>query len=336
MTTPTTRRPTIRDVAKAAGVSYGTVSRFLNGGHWVSPDAATAVQKAIAATGYTTNHHARSLATGKSGSLAFLLTEEHQRLFGDPTFAILIRGAAASLATRGMTLVLLVAGTDEERANVARFVGGGHVDGVMLISSHEADPLIDSIIEAGVPTVSCGEPLGHRDDVAVVSIDEVASARAMTEYLRSRGHRRIAMISGPLDTPGGKYRLAGFTEAMGTDFDEDLVEFGDFSQNSGAEATRRLLDRGATFEALFAASDLMAIGAIGELRTVGLNTPDDVAVAGFDDSGPAALHTPALTTMRQPWEQITEDMLQVLSDMAKGAPRRHVILPTQLVIRESA
>ena len=135
------RKPTIRDVAAAAGVSRGTVSRVINGGHWVSPDARSAVEDAIRRTGYTANHAARSLATGRSGSLAFLLTEPQHLLFQDPTFALLLRGAAEALAQRSMTLVLLVAGTPAERAGIATFVGAGHVDGVLLISS-ELDELL--------------------------------------------------------------------------------------------------------------------------------------------------------------------------------------------------
>ena len=113
------RRPTIRDVAATAGVSRGTVSRVINGGHWVSPEARDAVERAIAETGYTANHHARSLATGRANSLAFLLTEPQHLLFSDPTYALLLRGAAEALTQRSMTLVLLVAGTPQERANIA-------------------------------------------------------------------------------------------------------------------------------------------------------------------------------------------------------------------------
>src|SRR5690606_3740421 len=106
------RRPTIRDVAAAAGVSRGTVSRVINGGHWVSPQARRAVEQAIRTTGYRVNQHARSLVTGRANSLAFLLTEPQQMLFSDPTFSILLRGAAAALDARSMTLVLLVAGSE--------------------------------------------------------------------------------------------------------------------------------------------------------------------------------------------------------------------------------
>jgi LacI family repressor for deo operon, udp, cdd, tsx, nupC, and nupG len=330
------RKPTIRDVAAAAGVSRGTVSRVINGGHWVSPDARAAVEEAIRRTGYTANHAARSLATGRAGSLAFLLTEPQHLLFDDPTFALLLRGAAEALAQRSMTLVLLVAGTPAERANVAHFVGAGHVDGVLLISSHEADPLVEELLEAGVPTVCCGIPLGHEAQVPTVSVDEIGSAREMTRYLRGRGHRRIAMIAGPHDTPGGRFRLVGFEQEMGEDFDPTLVEEGDYSQDSGAAAMTRLLERTRDIDAVFAASDRMAAGAVTTLRKAGLRVPDDIAVAGFDDSGLAATHVPPLTTMRQPWQRLSDEMVSLLLDVIAGGAPEPITLPTTLIVRESA
>lgn len=330
------RKPTIRDVATVAGVSRGTVSRVINGGHWVSPDARIAVERAIEETGYRANHHARSLATGRSDSLAFLLTEPQHLLFDDPTFALLLRGAASALTQRGMTLVLLVAGTAAERANIEHYVGAGHVDGVMLVSSHESEPLLDTLLRSGVPTVCCGIPLGRQDDTPAVSVDEIGSAREMTRYLRERGHRKIAMIAGPDDTPGGRYRLVGYREELGAEFDPALVDVGDYGAESGAAAMARLLERVPDLDAVFAASDRMAAGAIATLRKAGKRVPEDVAVAGFDDSGLAATHSPSLTTMAQPWERISEEMVAMLLDVIAGRPRTALELPTTLVVRESA
>ncbi|MFT4258983.1 LacI family DNA-binding transcriptional regulator [Microbacterium sp.] len=328
------RKPTIRQIAALSGVSRSTVSRVINGGHWVSPDARKAVEDAIAASGYTANHHARSLATGRAGSLAFLLTEPHQLLFDDPTFALLLRGAAEVLSQRSMTLVLLVASTPAERASVSQFLGAGHVDGVMLVSSHEADPLLTQLIESGIPIVSCGVPLGHEGEVSTVSVDEIVSARSMVAHLSSRGHKRIGMIAGPDDTPGGRYRLTGFRDELGGSFDPALVEVGDYTFESGQEAMTRLLER--DVDAVFAANDRMAAGAIASIRRAGLRVPEDIAVAGFDDSGLAAAHVPPITTMRQPWDQISAQMVSVLLEVIAGAEPRSVVLDTELVVRESA
>lgn len=333
---PAGRKPTIREVAKAAGVSYATVSRVMNGANWVSEEAKEAVREAIRTTGYTANAHARSLATGRANSVAFLLTEEYQLLFADPTFSLLLRDIAEAVGDRAMTLVLLVAGTDRERENVLRYLGAGHVDGVMLISSHEQDPMVPALLASGVPVVSCGLPLGHEALVSSVSVDEAGSAATMTRYLMDRGYRRIAMIAGPGDTPGGHFRLEGFRQELGEAFDAELVEEGDYSIASGRRALRALLSRHRDIDAVFAANDLMAAGAITELRAAGLEVPGDVAVAGFDDSGIAATNEPPLTTMRQPWNTLSEKMAETLLDVISGGELRHVTLPTELVVRESA
>lgn len=330
------RKPTIREVAKAAGVSYATVSRVMNGANWVSPQARSAVEEAIRTTGYKVNAHARSLATGRTDSVAFLLTEEYQLLFADPTFSLLLRDIAEAMAEHSMTLVLLVAGTQRERESVERYLSAGHVDGVMLISSHEQDPLLPSLLDHKLPLVACGLPLGHETAVSSVSVDESGSASTMTEYLLGRGHRRIAMIAGPPDTPGGHFRLEGFREAMGDHFDPELVVQGDYSRASGRRAMGELLASGRDFDAVFAANDLMAVGAIGALDAAGVAVPADVAVAGFDDSGLAARNHPPLTTMRQPWKTLSQQMVEVLVALIRGGELRHVTLPTELVVRESA
>ncbi|MGC0141982.1 LacI family DNA-binding transcriptional regulator [Pseudactinotalea sp. Z1732] len=329
------RRPTIRDVAAEAGVSRGTVSRVINGGHWVSPQARAAVERAIRVTGYRANQHARSLVTGRSNSVTFLLTEPQQLLFTDPTFSVLLRGAAETLSSRGMTLVLLVASTDAEREHVAQYVGAGHVDGVLLISSHEQEPLLDSLLALNVPMVACGVPLGAEGRVPSVAVDEAGGARAMVRHLRERGRRRIATITGPLDTPGGKFRLAGYTEELGEDFDEALVAHGDYSAESGSAAMARLLQQAPDLDAVFAASDLMAAGALTTLRKAGKVVPDDVAVGGFDDSGMAGTLDPPLTTMHQPFAQISTEMVTLLLDIIDGAGPKSVTMPVELVVRAS-
>ncbi|MCO1340222.1 LacI family transcriptional regulator [Kocuria polaris] len=330
-----TARPTIRDVAAAAGVSRGTVSRVINGGHWVSPEARRLVDEAIAETGYTVNRHARSLATGRANSLAFLVTEPQHLLFEDPTYSLLLRGATQALAERGMTLVLLMAGTERERSTTLEYLRAGHVDGVLLISSHTSDLYIGELAEAGVPTVCSGFPAGPAAGAPAVSIDEDAATRTMVRHLYGRGRQRIAHLAGPADTPGGRLRREAFQDEMGDRFDARLVAAGDFGRASGAAAMERLLAAGAGFDAVFAASDAMAAGAVSVLRREGLRVPEDVAVAGFDDSGLAEAHDPPLTTIRQPWEDISREMVELLLEAVNGAPARQIMLSTTLVQRAS-
>ncbi|WP_077063707.1 LacI family DNA-binding transcriptional regulator [Streptomyces sp. MP131-18] len=333
------RRPTIHDVAREAGVSRGTVSRVLNGGHYVSPAAAEAVNAAIRRTGYVVNRHARSLITGRSGSAAFLLTEPQEKFFEDPNFNVLLRGCTQALATHDIPLLLMIAGTREEQRRITRYISAGHVDGVLLVSSHTGDPVAEALVHAGIPVVMCGQPMGHSTRLAHVAADDRDGARQMVRHLLAAGRRRIGTVTGPLDTPGGVERLAGYREVLadaGLPADDSLVEAGDYSRDGGAAAASALLTRRPDLDALFVASDLMAQGALAVLERAGRRVPADVAVGGFDDSTAAVGSRPALTTIRQPWDRISAEMVRVLLSQIGGEDSSAVILPTELIRRESA
>ena len=336
-TTPAPRRPrpTMDDVAAVAGVSRGTVSRVLNGGHNVSKPALDAVQRAIRKTGYVVNQHARSLVTQRSHSVAFVLSEPQERLFEDPNFHVLLRGCTQSLAEQDITLVMTIAGTQEERRRVSRYVTSGHVDGALLVSTHMGSRLIEDLRARSVPVVACGRPMGHERDLAYVAADDRDGARQMVQYLRSRGREVIGMITGPLDTPGGVDRLAGYQDVLGTS-DPRLVVTGDYVMERGERAMEQLLARAPDLDAVFVASDLMAAGALTALRRAGRRVPEDVAVGGFDDSSIATTVQPPLTTIRQPLPRISAEMVRLLLGLIAGDPPAAVTLPTELVIRDSA
>ena len=329
-------RPTMDDVAAVAGVSRGTVSRVLNGGHNVSRPAADAVRKAIRQTGYVVNQHARSLVTQRSQSVAFVLTEPQERLFEDPNFSMLMHGCTQALAEHDITLVMTIAGTPDERSRVARYLTSGHVDGALLVSTHRGNPLLDDLAAHEMPVVACGKPIGYERRVAYVAVDERDGARQMVEYLAGRGHRRIGMITGPLDTPGGIERLAGYREVIGEGADPALVVTGDYTRASGETAMERLLAQAPDVDAVFVASDLTAAGALTALRRAGHRVPDEIAVGGFDDSSIALTSQPALTTIRQPWARISAEMVRLLLGLMTGDAPSAVTLPTELVVRESA
>lgn len=335
--TPPSRRPTIDDVARAAGVSRGTVSRVLNGGHWVSPASLQAVRTAIQQTGYRINPHARSLATARANSVAFLLTEPQERLFEDPNFAVLMREAAQALERHDLPLVLLMAGTAAEQRRATDFITGGHVDGVLLISAHAGrSGFLEELVGSKVPAIACGIPLGYETRIGYVAADDELGARHAVEYLQATGRRRIATITGPSDTSGGRCRLAGYRAALGPDVDEDLVARGDYYRDSGRRAMTELLERVPDIDAVFAANDLMAAGALDVLADRGIRVPDDVAVVGFDDSPIARRTDPQLTTMRQPFDRISHEMVRLLVERISGRETASVKLPTELVRRASA
>jgi len=334
----TKRPPTIHDVAAEAGVSRGTVSRVLQGGHNVSPAALEAVNAAIRKLGYVVNRAARSLVTQRSGSVAFLLTEPQERFFEDPNFTTLLRGCTTALAEHDIPLILMTAGNEPERRRVTRYLAAGHVDGVLLVSSHHGNPMLDHLREAELPVVSCGKPLGQRGRVAYVAADDREGAKDMVRHLLDTGRRRIATIAGPQDTPGGIERLYGYREVLaeyGLPHDERLVAVGDYSRASGETAITELLGRAPDLDAVFVASDLMADGALAALDRAGRRVPADVAVGGFDDSPAALTARPPLTTIRQPWDRISEEMVRLLLAQIAGDEPATVILPTELIVRDS-
>ncbi|MEU6675056.1 LacI family DNA-binding transcriptional regulator [Streptomyces sp. NPDC046925] len=333
------RPPTIHDVAREAGVSRGTVSRVLNGGHYVSPAAQEAVTAAIRKTGYVVNRHARSLITGRSDSVGFLLTEPQERFFEDPNFNVLLRGCTGALAAHDIPLLLMLAGTPDERRRIMRYITAGHVDGVLLVSSHSGDPVADELRDAGVPLVACGKPIGQASKVSYVAADDRDGARDMVRHLLSLGRRRIGTVTGPLDTPGGVERLAGYREVLaeeGIAVDDRLIVSGDYSRAGGEAAATLLLDRAPDLDAVFVASDLMAQGVLAALDRADRRVPEDIAVGGFDDSPAALTARPELTTVRQPWDRISAEMVRVLLAQIGGEDPAAVILPTELVIRGSA
>ncbi len=313
------------------------MSRVLNGGVWVSGDALASVEKAIKKTGYRINPHARSLATRRAGSVALLLTESYERFFEDPNFSLIMRSAATALAEHDYPLVLILADTEVEQRRAVNFLTGGHVDGALLLSAHRGrQGFLDDLIEAEVPLIAGGVPLGFENRVAYVQADDIDGARVMTRYLLGLGRTNIAHITGPQDTSGGAGRLAGYREVMGAALNEDLVAYGDYSRASGAAAMSELLARGVAIDAVFAGNDLMAAGAMSVLAEAGISVPETIALAGFDDAPVAVETSPALTTMRQPFERIATEMVRLLLDMIDGRSPARVSLSTELVVRESA
>ncbi|WP_086731093.1 LacI family DNA-binding transcriptional regulator [Streptomyces carpinensis] len=334
------RRPTLNAVAARAGVGRGTVSRVINGSPKVSARSRAAVEQAIDELGYVPNRAARSLVTRRTDSVALVVPDAENRLFSEPYFSEIIRGVSAGLAGAGMQLLLVLARDESEYARLATYLSAQRVDGVLMMAVHSDDTLPDRLDELAVPTVLAGrrsdtEPLGH------VRADNSGGARVAVEHLLASGRRAIGTITGPLDMDVARARLDGYREALeraGLAVDEDLVATGDFTEEGGRAAMRELLRRHPGLDAVFAASDVMASGAVLELRASGLRVPQDVALVGFDDSIVARHIDPPLTSVRQPLEEMGRTMASLLLDEIadRGTGHRAVVLPTELVVRESA
>jgi DNA-binding LacI/PurR family transcriptional regulator len=331
---------TLEEVASKAGVSRATVSRVVNGSPKVSPDVRRDVEAAIAALGYVPNRAARSLVTRRSGSIGVVITEPTGRLFSDPFFPRLLRGISGALSARDLQLVLLMPASNDETERTADYLAAGHVDGVLIASLHGDDPLPDRMHRAGVPFVVGGRPL--RDTgTSLVDVDNRGGARSAVAHLIARGCRTVATIAGPADMGAGVDRLSGYRDALGDagrPVEDRLVEVADFTHEGGAAAMTRLLKRAPDVDAVFAASDLMAAGALSVLDAAGKRVPDDVALVGYDDSPIASTVRPQLTSVRQPIEEMGHEMARLLVAAVEGAEpvQRRVILATELIRRASS
>ncbi len=332
-------RPTLEQVAVEANVSRGTASRVVNGSLEVSPWALKAVRDAIRKLGYVPNQAARSLVTQRSDTVLLVVSESEDRVFGEPFFASIVRGLSQELSTTPLQLNLMMASTARQHGRVEQLVRNGHVDGVMLISLHGDDPLPQNLVAAGAPVALIGRPMSDIGAAPYVDADNETGARTATEYLYTQGRRRIATITGPQDMAAGLDRLSGFRAALrGRRGVHRLVAQGDFGQTSGEAAMRELLAKDPELDAVFAASDPMAAGALRALRAAGRRVPDDVAVIGFDDSELARNTDPQLTSVSQPTQQMGREVAKLLITQLREPETElaPVILPTELVCRESA
>ncbi|WP_433150969.1 LacI family DNA-binding transcriptional regulator [Actinomadura nitritigenes] len=330
-------RPTLEEVAARAGVGRGTVSRVVNGSPRVSERARQAVLKAIDELGYVPNRAARTLVTRRTDTVALVIAESDQRLFGEPYFAGIIRGISNGLGDTGLQLLLALARSPAEYARLEHYLTTQHVDGVLLTSLHAEDPLPAKLEANGVPTVLGGRPPGL-SPVSYVDVDNRLGAREAVAHLIAGGRRRIATIAGPQDMGVGIDRLAGYREALGEAGLPEYVAFGDFGEATGISAAERLLAGEPAVDAVFAASDPMALGTLRVLRRLGRRVPDDVAVIGFDDSAAAPLADPPLSSVHQSPEEMGVAMARLLVSRIRGEAVADpvVIMRPHLVLRESA
>jgi DNA-binding LacI/PurR family transcriptional regulator len=322
-------------------VSRATASRVLRGQSNVSDAAREAVTAAAAEISYAPNHAARSLVTGRSDSVAFLVDESEERMFSDPFFLGMLRSAQVAVADAGRQLVFTVTSRREDHERFLAYAAAGHIDGVLLLSLHGEDALPQRLEALGVPTVLSGRPLGNGRRLWYVDADNVGGAELATRHLIDSGRRRVATVTGPLDMCAGQDRVVGYraaVEAAGLSYDEGLVSTGDFTSAGGHEATVRLLESHPDVDAIFAASDLAAFGAIRAVQESGRRVGDDVAVIGFDDIPAAADHHPPLSTIRQPIPELGSTMTRLLLDRIDGRGRvaRRTVLPVELVLRDTA
>ena len=331
----------MEDVAAYAGVSRSTASRALNDDAYVSSRSREVVLAAAAALGYSPNHAARSLVTKRTGGVALVLSEPEARVLDDPYFAAVMHGAFRELSAAGMQMLLMFVDTRDDVPRTIRFLEGGHVDGALVIAPHKGDPLPTALRLLRLPVVFGGRPGTISRGIHTVDFDNQGGARMAVEYLLGIGRRRIVTVTGTPDHPAARDRLAGWQDtliAAGHDPDS-MYESGDFTLEGGERAMRCLLERFPDLDAVFAASDPMAAGAMRALLSAGRRIPQDVAVVGFDDH-PAlapAMNPPLTSVHQDPREQI-QAMVRTLMSLLTGEQVRPGtrILPVSIAHRGSA
>jgi DNA-binding LacI/PurR family transcriptional regulator len=329
--------PTLEMVAAEAGVSRSTVSRVVNNSPKVRPDVVSSVNAAIARLNYSPNRAARSLASRQTYAIALMVPEDASRFFGDPYFASIVKGITSALESSDYVLNLLVASSDRSQ-KTRRYLRGGNVDGALVVSHHATD---EDLIELNqtMPVVFGGRPaVPDLGDNYYIDVDNVNGGRQAAKYLLDSGRERIATLAGPADMPAAIDRLLGWREVMlAHGRSDEAVVRGAFTELSGALAMRELLERHPDIDAVFAANDLMARGALTVLAERGISVPHDVAVVGYDNSSAATSGRLQLTTVSQPSEEMGHRMAALLLDILAGHdPVHSSLLKTALIRRDTA
>lgn len=329
---------TLEDIGRLAGVSRSTVSRVINDQLSVSPEVRQRVQDVIASTGFSPNVAARSLASNRSGVIGLVIPSRVHSVFEDPYFGLLIQGISSASNTAGQSLSLFLFQTEEEEQRLyPRVVRSGLVDGVILTASRMGDPLMAALTEGSMPFVVVGRP-DVPGRVSYVDADNFGGARNAAVYLADKGFRRIGYVGAPTTTSAGVDRLEGFREGLagfGLVIDPELRADGLFSEQSGYEAMHKIYPHNP--DAVFVASDTMAIGALRALRELGVSVPGDLCVVSFDGLPTSETSVPALTTIRQPIMKTGMRAVELLLSLIRGDVEGPVaeVMPTELVIRDS-
>ncbi|MEV4145931.1 LacI family DNA-binding transcriptional regulator [Amycolatopsis sp. NPDC049691] len=328
----TSTRATLLQVAERAGVSLASTSRALHG-TGASPAMVERVRAAAAELGYSADAIGRSLRLKKTFQVAFAVAD-----IGNPVYVEMMRAIHEVLAPHGYRVVVMSTGdTARSTTELVRSLNSGFVDGMIVSPLRTDDRLIEEIQQAPVPVVVIGRALDDRG-ISSVSTDSAGGIGAAVRHLHSLGRRRVGFLNGPLDTTPGAARQRGFDAATETTvFDRtDQEVAADFTVTAGLEAARRLLARG-RLDALVAANDLLAIGAIRAVRETGLSVPGDVAITGMDDTELGQVFQPSLTSVSlgstERGRAAARIMLRLADDPDHAA--QQVAVGPELRVRES-
>lgn len=332
-----TSRLNLEDIAQLAGVSRATVSRVVNDMPNVSPTTRQRVWQVIQEHDYQPNLAARALVTRQTKVLSLVIPQSVTSTFADPYFPILIEGITARAQQHDYAIMLWIGNELDRDRFGKRILANDLCDGVIITSALVDDQLLDQLEQAGFPYMVVGKP-GDLAHMNYVDVDNIHGAQLAVTHLLRVGRQRIGTITGPLNKVAAQDRLTGYRralEASGLSMDPALVVEGDFTEEAGYTGWQTLSQQGV--DAVFAASDLTALGVLAALQDSGCCVPADVSLVGFDDFAAASMCRPALTTIRQPVAQVGNIATKALLDLLNGTLQvpYQVVLPVELVIRES-
>jgi LacI family transcriptional regulator len=319
---------TIRDVARRAQVSVASVSRALNGLENVSDKTRARIADAVRELGYVPHAGARSLSLARSNAIGVVLPDLHGEFFSE-----IVRGMDREASRRGYLLLLSNLHAGSEQSTSALRAMRGRVDGLVVMAPHLDEHMLARALPEGIPTVLVNTR-GKHEVQSEIHVDNAAGARAVVDHLFEIGRKQIVHIAGPADNIDAQERAEAFRAACAAHGLRGEVVHGDFTEESGADATMALLKSSRRFDAIFAGNDNMAIGAMTALRNGGVPVPEDVAVAGFDDI-PLAKHL-GLTTVRVRIAELgaraLERVIGMLSSQRMGGNEFHA---PELVVRST-
>lgn len=292
-------RPTIADVARAAGVSKGLVSFALNGRPGVSPESRTRILAAADELGWSPSIRARALSSNQSFAVGLVIARDPEIIADDSFFPSFISGVEQVLAPRSQSLVLsVVADEGLEESTYRRLAAERRVDGVILTDLRSDDSRISLLRDIGLPAVSLGRPDVDAGAIPAITLDDAPAIHDVVRHLVDLGHSRIAHVAGPARMLHAGARKTSFLRAMASfGLAEPLVVETNFSAADGARATSELLNGPARPTAIVYANDAMAIAGLGAARRAGLDVPGDLSIVGFDDSAIGRYIEPALATV---------------------------------------
>ncbi|MGH8890057.1 MAG: LacI family DNA-binding transcriptional regulator [Acidothermaceae bacterium] len=331
---------TVESVARHARVSRQTVSNAINAPGRLRPDTLARVRAAIDELGYRPNRVARSLRTRSTQMLGYRIEPAHEGT-SSPVLDRFLHALASTARDAGYNLVLFT--TDDESTELDAYedlIRTNAVDAFVLSGVHFEDPRQAWLAERGAPSVAFGRPWGVESGSPWVDVDGAAGTAQAVDHLVDRGHRRIAYVGSPADKAVGDDRLDGWRKAMrhhGLPTKDAWIRGVD-SLETGARAAQQLLERAKPPTAIVCGSDTLAVGCIHRATELGRRVGGDLAVVGFDDSAVAGFLQPGLSSVRQPLEQVGQEIVRLLTSVLAGehpkAPR--VLLPPSLVVRESS